>query len=247
MKSRILKKSLLMMMAALILMSVIAVSANAEELLPEACGGEVYIEEETDVNAVPDAAEITDVLMKADNTPEPAESTEPAEITEAPETVEAPNTAAAAETTEVSGTAEITETTEPAEIAEITETAGIKENSDVSVETEKMSGLVAGIGIEAKVVPHPHPHDPDEDAVRDKNVEISRKAGDVIIKIGETLIPFGPSISNFIRSRSPEGKNMDKVDAVIDLAADTASFAFPIAAPLVSVAKDIVLKIWNLF
>jgi len=261
MKSKTVKKVTSMLMAMLIIVSAIAVSANAEELLPEAYGGAIYIggEVETGQTVFGEPTGESQNTAPADNGGAiyaPGEASSEVNFIGNPGTDNGGAIYSEADVPEMNGIEEgdygiAPPPVEPEAVPEVEtpepETPEAEEAPETAAESTITSLIAPGIGVEATAVPHPHEYDPDEEAVRGKNHEITQEIGDIIIKIGEGLIPFGPSISDFIRSRSPQGKDMDNVDTAIDLIADTASYACPVAAPLVSVAKDIILKIYNLF
>lgn len=277
MKTKVLRQIVSMLMVILMIVSTFISSAYAEELLPENRGEISGSADENVEAPVPVKEEQNPDLLQSETFSEEAEDEQsqkpvPDETKQTADSQPSSSDAlltdiasedpAAEDETDVSGlqTAEA-ETSAESEILEESEEADLPEeilteNAEEAGETvvkqaaESESAANAvnlAVCIEATAVPHTHQHDPDEEAVFYKNHGVSQTVGDVIVKIGEGLIPFGNTISNFIRSRSNQAKDMDGAETAIDLAADTASFMCPIGAPLVSVAKDIALKIRRLF
>lgn len=112
------------------------------------------------------------------------------------------------------------------------------------------AALTAGIGgtdTVAKMIPHDIPKDPDDPRYNDKNANIVKTAGDVIITVGSGLVPFGSTIRDFIKYNSPARDGKTGADLALSALTDSASFLCPMAGPLISVGKDIAKKIIDLF
>ena len=104
----------------------------------------------------------------------------------------------------------------------------------------------SAVCIEAKAVSRKEPYDPDDPRYNSTAYKARKIAGDIIIGIGEAIIPFGSTIKNHIKQHSPAKDGSTDRDLFISFVTDTASYVCPLAAPAVSITKDIVKKFIDL-
>lgn len=101
----------------------------------------------------------------------------------------------------------------------------------------------------ATAVPHHGPGDlePDYGNERSESGKLRETIADVILTVGAALIPFGETIKNIIKFKSPARDGKTGTDLAISFVTEGASFICPLAGPVIAVGKDIVKKLINLF